>query len=301
MRIASWLLIVIGVGYGVYRGKDLLGVEFSGGNTTTYSFTQKVETDKLRESIGKLGLGDAMLQYQRELAGGHETLRVTVRALDEARGSDAGQKVRQLLAKDFPQSNFTMLGEEKVGPTVGKEIRETALVAALLALFGILVYVAFRYEFSFAVGAVVAIIHDLLMTAGWYFLAGGQMSAPWVAAMLTIIGFSINDTIVIFDRIREDLKLGVRGTFKEVMNKALNQTLSRTIITSGTVFLATLSLYIFGGGVIYDFAFTFLIGIITGTYSSIYIASAIVLWWHKGERPKTASQVVVENAASARA
>jgi SecD/SecF fusion protein len=299
--LASWLLIIVGIGYGVYRGKDLLGVEFSGGNTTTYSFTQKVETDKLRESIGKLGLGDAMLQYQREIAGGHETLRVTVRALDEARGSDAGQKVRQLLAKEFPQSNFTMLGEEKVGPTVGKEIRETALVAALLALFGILVYVAFRYEFSFAVGAVVAIIHDLLMTAGWYFLTGGQMSAPWVAAMLTIIGFSINDTIVIFDRIREDLKLGVRGTFKEVMNKALNQTLSRTIITSGTVFLATLSLYIFGGGVIYDFAFTFLIGIITGTYSSIYIASAIVLWWHKGERPKTASQVVVENAASARA
>jgi len=119
---------------------------------------------------------------------------------------------------------------------------------------------------------------------------------------LTIIGFSINDTIVIFDRIREDLKLGVRGTFKELMNHALNRTLSRTIITSGTVFLATLSLYLFGGGVINDFAFTFLVGIITGTYSSIYIASALVLWWHKGQRPTGgASQVVMDNAITASA
>ncbi len=117
-------------------------------------------------------------------------------------------------------------------------------------------------------------------------LSGRQFGATTVAAILTIIGFSTNDTIVIFDRIREDLKLGVRGTFREVMNKALNQTLSRTIITSGTVFIATLSLYIFGGGAINDFAFTFLIGIITGTYSSIYIASALVLWWHKGQRPQ---------------
>jgi SecD/SecF fusion protein len=169
-------------------------------------------------------------------------------------------------------------------------------------MFGILVYVAFRYEFSFAVGAVVAIIHDILMTLGWYFLTGRELNATTVAAVLTIIGFSINDTIVIFDRIREDLKLGVRGTFREVINKALNQTLSRTIITSGTVFLATLSLYLFGGGVIDDFSFCFLVGILTGTYSSIYIASALVLWWHKGHRPGigAGAQVPVENAVTAR-
>ena len=182
---------------------------------------------------------------------------------------------------------------------MGKEITKAAVVAAMLAMFGILVYVAFRYELSFAVGAVVAIMHDILMTMGWFFLTGREMSSPMVAAILTIIGFSINDTIVIFDRIREDLKLGVRGTFREVMNQALNQTLSRTIITSGTVFLATLSLYLFGGGVINDFAFTFLVGIITGTYSSIYIASAIVLWWHKGHRPNTGSRVTMENNMAA--
>jgi SecD/SecF fusion protein len=158
-----------------------------------------------------------------------------------------------------------------------------------------------RYEFSFSVGAVLAVIHDVFMTIGIFCLSGLQFSAPIVAAILTIIGFSINDTIVIFDRIREDLKLGIRGSFKDVMNIALNQTLSRTLITSGTVFIATLSLFIFGGGVIHDFAFTFLVGIITGTYSSIYIASALVLWWHKGERPKSAAQVVMEEAPVAKA
>jgi len=163
-----------------------------------------------------------------------------------------------------------------------------------LSLFGILVYVAFRYEFSFAVGAVLAVIHDVLMTIGCYWLSGREMNATFVAAVLTIIGFSINDTIVIFDRIREDLKLGLRGSFRELINQALNQTLSRTIITSGTVFLATVSLFVFGGGAINDFAFTFLVGIITGTYSSIYIASALVLWWHKGERPRAAAPILAE-------
>jgi len=168
-------------------------------------------------------------------------------------------------------------------------------------LFFILVYVAFRYEFSFAVGAVVAIMHDLLMTIGWYCLTGvtgegRQFNSTFIAALLTIIGFSINDTIVIFDRIREDLRLNVRGTFKELLNFALNQTLSRTIITSGTVFLATVSLYLFGGHAINDFAFTFLVGILTGTYSSIYIASALVLWWHKGVRPNIGNNVQVVTA-----
>ena len=177
---------------------------------------------------------------------------------------------------------------------------QSAVIASLLALFGILIYVAVRYEFSFAVGAVLAVIHDVLMTIGWYCLSGREFNATSVAAILTIIGFSINDTIVIFDRIREDLKMGVRGSFREIINQALNQTLSRTIITSGTVFLATMSLYIFGGGAINDFAFAFLVGIITGTYSSIYIASALVLWWHKGERPKMSAQVTVEGRVTAK-
>ena len=296
---ASWLLIIVGIGYGIHRGKDVMGVEFAGGENMTFAFAQKVDdVDKLRTAITKLNVGDPMIQYQKELSTGKEKLRITVRTVDDK--SNASDKVRQALATEFKDAGFQLLSVDKVGATVGQEIQQAAIVASLLAMFGILVYVAFRYEFSFAVGAVIAIIHDVLMTMGWFFLTGREMSAPMVAAILTIIGFSINDTIVIFDRIREDLKLGVRGTFRELMNHALNQTLSRTIITSGTVFLATLSLYLFGGGVINDFAFTFLVGIITGTYSSIYIASAIVLWWHKGQRPSIGSGVSMESATSAR-
>jgi SecD/SecF fusion protein len=213
---------------------------------------------------------------------------------------NSGERVVSTLASTFPTARFEKAALDKVGPTIGKEIQQTAIVASLLSLFGILVYVAFRYEFSFAIGAVVAVIHDVLMTIGCYCLAGREFNAPTVAAILTIIGFSINDTIVIFDRIREDLKLGVRGSFKDLINQALNQTLSRTLITSGTVLLATLSLYIFGGGAINDFAFAFLVGIITGTYSSIYIASALVLWWHKGHRPNLGSGVAMESESSAR-
>jgi SecD/SecF fusion protein len=297
--ILSWTVILIGLGYGVSRGAKLFGVDFVGGDTTTFKFEQKVEVEKLRQALAKAGEKESLIQYQRDLSGGAETLRVTT-------SIGSAEKIQEELKKGFPEAKLSVAGQDRVGATVGQEIQKSAILASLLSLLGILLYVAFRYEFSFAVGAVVAIIHDVLMTIGCYCLSNGisgrEFNATVVAAVLTIIGFSINDTIVIFDRIREDLKLGMRGSFRELINQALNQTLSRTIITSGTVFLATLSLYIFGGGVINDFAFTFLVGIITGTYSSIYIASALVLWWHKGERPRIGgSQVVMENAVTARA
>jgi SecD/SecF fusion protein len=287
----SWLLIVIGNCYGIFvRGQDVLGVEFTGGESVTLAFDQKhkIDVDKLREVASKASGSEVLVGYQHDVGAGTDTLRITARAVagkDGAKLEDAGAKVVSALRQQFPDAKYDVRGMDRVGPTVGSEIEKVAVLASLLAMFGILVYVAFRYEFSFAIGAVIAIVHDILMTTGWYFLAGRQMNATTVAALLTIIGFSINDTIVIFDRIRENLKLGLRGTFTEIMNKALNQTLSRTLITSGTVFLSTLSLYLFGGGVINDFAFAFLVGILTGTYSSIYIASALVLWWHKGQRP----------------
>ncbi len=302
--IASWLLILIGNGYGIFvRGHDVLGVEFAGGETVTLNFDQphKVEVDKLRDAATKASQRGVLVSYQKEVSTGKNTLRVTTRSFGKTGAPEnITDKVVAELKREFPEASFTVLSRNSVGPTVGEQIQQTAVLSALLAMLGILIYVAFRYEFSFAVGAVVAIIHDVFMTLGWYFLAGRELNATTVAAILTIIGFSINDTIVIFDRIREDLKLGMRGTFRDVMNQALNQTLSRTLITSGTVFIATLSLYIWGGGVINDFAFTFLVGIITGTYSSIYIASALVLWWHKGQRPKIgASQQITAESAPA--
>jgi SecD/SecF fusion protein len=307
--ILSWGLIVVGNSYGVLkRGREALSVDFVGGDSITFAFDQEARergelgVDKIRETVDGLGRGASQVQFQREIDTGRETLRVTVRP-ETGGTADTGQRVETselvdaALSEIFPAAQFEVLSVDKVGPTVGKQITKTAIIATLLAMFGILVYVAFRYEFSFAIGAIIAIIHDLLMTSGWYFLAGHEFNVTTVAAFLTIIGFSINDTIVIFDRIREDLKLGVPGSFKDVMNTALNQTLGRTIITSGTTFLSAMALYIFGGGVINDFAFAFLIGILTGTYSSIYIACFIVLRWHKGARPAIgASQVNVQGA-----
>ncbi|HEY1171919.1 MAG TPA: protein translocase subunit SecD [Verrucomicrobiae bacterium] len=285
--ILSWTLVIVGSGYGLYRGSHALGVDFKGGDNAIFEYTQKVEQTEIRNVLEKAELGEFTIQYQ---SGEKERLSILTEF-------EKGSKVESILKSSFEKAGFKLVSLDKVGPAVGMEIVKSAVVATLLSLLGILVYVALRYEFSFALGAVVAVLHDVFMTLGWFFLTDRQLSATMVAAILTIIGFSINDTIVIFDRIREHLKMGARGSFKEIMNSALNETLSRTIITSGTVLLSTGALYIWGGGVINDFAFTFLVGILTGCYSSIYIAAAIVLWYHKGEKPKTSGSAVVMDRA----
>jgi len=296
--VITWAFVILSLGYGFMRGEKMFGVDFLGGDSTTFSFVQRLNDNDIRAALAGVVEGDPQIQYQKDVTGGTETLRVTT-------PNGTADKVKQVLTEKFPQAQLKAGVTKAIGATVGADVRNSAIIASLLALFGILVYVAFRYEFSFAVGAIVGVVHDVFLTIGCYCIAnaatGRQFNTTVVAAVLTIIGFSINDKVVIFDRIREDLKLGMRGTFKEVINAALNQTLSRTIITSGTVFLATGSLYVFGGGAINDFAFTFLIGIITGTYSSIYIASAFVLWWHKGQRPNIgASAVTMQNTTSAK-
>jgi SecD/SecF fusion protein len=298
--VITWLFVIVSLGFGLTRGSKMFGVDFRGGDSTVYSFTQQIAQGDISAAVTAAGEVDPQVQYQKDAGGsGAQTLRVTT-------STGSSDKVEAAFDRAFPQAHFQVIGKQQVGGVVGEEIRQSAVVAALCAMFGILVYVAFRYEFSFAVAAIVAVLHDVLLTIGVYcianYISGREFNATVIAAVLTIIGFSINDKIVIFDRIREDLKLGVRGSFKDIINQALNQTLSRTIITSGTVFLATFSLFWFGGGVINDFAFTFLVGIITGTYSSIYIASVLVLWWHKGERPTlgSGSQVAVQNSTSAR-
>jgi SecD/SecF fusion protein len=281
LALATSIFTVGSLAFGFTQGSKMFGIDFLGGDSTTFRYAQKVSDADIRAALGN----DVQIQHQT--TGNQERLNIT---------SDpgTGQKVIATLEQKFPQANFTVAQQMQVGATIGGEIRQSAVIASLMAMFGILVYVAFRYEFSFAVAAVIAVLHDVLFAIGAFCLATyfthRQFNATVVAAVLTIIGFSINDKIVIFDRIREDLKLGMRGTFKEVINQALNQTLSRTIITSGTVLIATGCLYYWGGGVVNDFAFTFLIGIVVGTYSSIYIASVIVLRWHKGERPTIGAQ-----------
>jgi len=289
---ASAVLIVVGLGYGLLgRGKAILGVDFLGGDALTINFKQRVGVDDLRTTLDRAGLTDTTIGYQQNRSTGHETLQVVV-------PNETGPKASAALAAAFPQAGFDVVGTDSVGPSVGTQIQKSAILSSLLAMFGILIYVAFRYEFSFAVASVAALVHDVLITLALFFVLGGQLNATMVAAILTIIGYSINDKIVIMDRIREDLKLGVRGTFRQVIDIALNQTLSRTIITGGAVILSTLALLIFGGGAIEDFALVFLIGTVAGTYSSLMIASPIVLWWHHGQRPKIGAQFEVEPSGS---
>ncbi|RZO60056.1 MAG: protein translocase subunit SecD [Limisphaerales bacterium] len=287
--ITSWSMVIIGIGYGFYRGSDAMGIDFKGGDRVTIEFSnKKTETelrDTIKESLGATLANRAQIQYQSG-GGSQERLQVTVNFGD-------GEKTFEALNTGFPDAEFKKVSQLRTGASISNEILQTATKSLLIALFAILVYVTFRYEFSFALGAILAIIHDILMTMGIFFLWGGELSAPVMAALLTIIGFSINDTIVIFDRIREDLKLGLPGTFTEIMNGAIAKTLSRTIITSGTTLIAAGSLFFLGGGAIHSFAFILLVGVLTGTFSSIFIAGSLVLWRNKGEKPKLADETVI--------
>ena len=282
----SWFLVIVGIAFGVSLGEQAVGVDFRGGDQVTFEFTEKKKVDPLRDALDQAGIKGAKIQYQ---SGGDskERLQVTVRDGD---GDDA----IGVLAKEFAtDEGFKKVSQLHTGESISGEILQGATKSLLIALFAILVYVTFRYEFSFALGAILAIIHDILMTLGLFFLWGGELNAPVMAAVLTIIGFSINDTIVIFDRIREDLKLNVKGSFTDIMNAAISKTLSRTIITSGTTLLAAGSLFLFGGSAIHSFAFVLLAGVLTGTFSSIFIAGSLVLWKNKGKKPSLADETVI--------
>ena len=282
--IFSWLLILIGIGYTAHRGSDALGVDFKGGDSLMLAFENKVPLEQLRATVTEI-TDENRVGYQAPISGGEETLNVVV-------PENFGIKVEDKLIEVYPDAGFTRLSLDHIGATVGGEIMIGAIKSLLLAMLGILIYVAMRYEFSFAIGAVVALVHDVLLTIALFVISGRQFNGPVIAAILTIVGFSINDTIVIFDRVREDIRLGVKGTLSEIFNMALNQTLSRTIITSLTVLLAVVALYVFGGSVINDFAFTFMSGVIIGVWSSLFISSKVVLWITGGRKPKLGAETV---------
>ena len=213
----------------------------------------------------------------------------------------ATDKVVAQLQQDFPAAQFKVSSTDHVGALVGKELLKQALWAMAISMLVIMTYLAFRFgEFSYGLGALVSLVHDVLMTIGWFCLTGRQFSMPVVAAVLTLIGYSINDTIVVYDRVRENKKLtGGKLNYFDLINRSVNETLSRTILTAGTVFLCAVALYGFGGRVINDFAFCFVVGVLTGTYSSIYIASPCVLWYHRKEGVK--AKPVAKTAEPAKA
>ncbi len=201
------------------------------------------------------------------------------RSLDELdRIEDLSQPVRAFLKERCMTGAFSMLGAESVGPAVGQDLREKAKLAILFSLLGMLVYIWIRFQLPYGIGAVVALFHDVLITLGALALTQREINLPTIAALLTLVGYSVNDTVVVFDRVRENLKLKRTTPLQELMDESINQTLSRTVITSGTTMAVVLSLYLFGGDVINTFAFVLLVGIIVGTYSSIFIASPVALW-----------------------
>ena len=262
------------------RGDRNLGADFRGGDLMVLSASQKLTPDQIRGALANTGLQNSVIQSER----------VANRDLISIR-SDAGNadKIKARLQEALPNAGLKFEQTDHVGALVGKELASKSALALTLGLIGIFIYVSFRFGTSFAVGSLAALAHDLIITLGIFSLSGRELSLIMVAAVLTIAGYSINDKIVVFDRIRSGLRDRLSGSIAQVMNHSINDTLSRTILTGGTVLLTVLALYFFGGPVLNDFAFSFLVGVIVGTYSSIFIASPIVLWWTRARGKDAAS------------
>jgi SecD/SecF fusion protein len=276
--IGSWIVVLIGFGYVLFQGNKIYGIDFAGGDVIQLSFTSKLDVGQIRDAAKAAGVTDVNPTYTSAIGGsGKETLNVE---------SPEGKSpvVLAAMMKTFPNAGLEKIGENHIGASIGKEIEWNALVAVGISMMTILIYIAFRFEFGFGVGAMFSTLHDILMTIGIFVLTGHQFNAPMVAAILCIAGYSINETVVVFDRIREELKNNPTGSLRDVVNTAIRKVFARTIMTASTTFLAALSLYIFGGGVLRDISFTFLVGIVTSTFSAIFIAAQVFYWWHKGDR-----------------
>ena len=280
----SWVIIIAGVVTIMTKGIPQ-GVEFAGGTVLIEKFDRAVSVDQVRSALDK-SFHDVIIQSWGDASRYEVMIRVSTV------GKEVGTSLSttaQAVEDALKQAGLTPTrsGAEIVSPTVGQELTSKGLWATGLSLIAILAYLAFRFQFSFGVGAVVATVHDLLITLAFLAFFRYDMTLNVIAAILTMTGFSTNDTIVIFDRIRENLRSMRRDSMNDVINASVNQTLNRTVITSGLVLLTALALFFFGGEVLHGFAFTMIIGIITGTYSSVFIAAATVSFW-RGNAPARA-------------
>ena len=252
------------------RGDKNFGVDFKGGDLITLSTTHEVPVEKIRDGLKPLHLADAPIQESAQGGKFYATIRGPL---------NTSEAIEKQIMQSIPDAGFKVERAERVGALVGGELAKSSLWALGIGIVGILIFVTFRFELSFAVGAIVALLHDVLMTVGVFALMGRELTLTMVGAVLTIAGYSINDTIVVYDRIREGLASGQRGSIEQIMNRSINQTLSRTILTSTVTLIPILCLFFFGGDVLRDFSLAIIIGVVVGTYSSIFIASPIVLWW----------------------
>ena len=269
----SALVIIIGAGIIATRGLQL-GIDFSGGTLIVVKFNQAVDEAAVRRALDAIP-GDKVIQPYGEAARNEWVIRLPQEAGDPDDLEHAGREVLDALQK----ANLApeVLQRDSVGPIIGRDLQLKGIYATLASIAGITVYIGLRFRFAFAIGAIAATFHDVLVTVAFLTFFGYDLSLNVVAALLTITGYSVNDTIVIFDRVRENLRAMRRDSLETVVNTSVNQTLSRTIITAGTTFLSVLSLFLFGGEVLRGFAFTMLVGIISGTYSTVFIAAAIAI------------------------
>ncbi len=272
---ASAVLIVIGLLTAGIRGLNY-GIDFAGGTLVELRMPRDVDIEDVRRELRGIGMGDSTIQHY----GSKDE--ILIRMMRSPKGIEGLQgEIIKALEVIYGQGKIELRRTEVVGPQVGAALRKQAALAMAYALIGILIYITIRFEFRFAVAAILALVHDVLITLGAFAVTNKELSLPVIAAFLTIVGYSLNDTIVVFDRIRENLKLFRQESYEAVFNRSINETLSRTILTSLTTMLVVLALFFLGGEVIHDFAFAILVGIVVGTYSSIFVASPILVFWQR--------------------
>jgi SecD/SecF fusion protein len=290
--LCSIALMIAGATSFYLKGEKNFGVDFKGGDLLTLSSPKLIDVGEVRNALGKMNIADASIQESAQGGKYYITVRTPLNTSDQ---------VKAKLPQAMPDAQFNVEGSDRVGALVGGELAKNSLIALGLGILGILIFVTFRFELSFAVGAIVALLHDVIITVGMFSLLGRELSLTMVGAILTIAGYSINDTIVVYDRIREGLASSKRGSIEQIMNDSINQTLSRTILTSTVTLIPILCLFFFGGSVLRDFALAIIIGVVVGTYSSIFIASPIVLWWTRARGGSASSlrREITEKAAAA--
>jgi preprotein translocase subunit SecF len=274
----SGVLVALGVValVQISQGKANLGIDFAGGAAIQLKFDQPVPIEEARAALEEGGVKGAELQ---EVVAENKLL-------IRLKKQDVGQRtvmeqVQEALSRKFSGNNFTIESSTEIGPTIGQKLRKDALLAITISLIGIIIYIAFRFEFRFGIAATLATFHDVLAVLGIFFLLDKEITLLIVTALLTLAGYSLSDTVVVFDRIRENLRVQKRESFEQIINRSINEVLSRTFITGVTTFLALLAIFFFGGEVINDFTLAMLLGLIIGTYSSWFIASPLLLVWRK--------------------
>ncbi len=286
--IISGVVILLGLVSLVINGGPNYGIDFVGGTLVQVKFSENTDAAEIKDGLADLELGSVVVQHF-----GDDANEYLIRVQESTKDKDLSRLISGSLEASFGEGKVDIRRVEMVGPQVGKDLRQKGLLSILYAMIGILIYVSWRFELRFAVGAIIALLHDVLITLGAFSLSGREIDLPIIAAFLAIIGYSLNDTIIVYDRIRENYGKHQKKGFAAVVNSSINETLSRTILTSGTTLLVVLALFVFGGGVIHNFAFALLVGILIGTYSSIFVASPVLIFWddyRKGNQNKVTAE-----------